>query len=126
MRSMIWSAVLVHLKGRASSFQSLIQSSSAIVSSSSEQKTPRSRQRRCNSANHRSINRPWGAGSSAGACSGVSGEPVEVFLDAGDDACVPGDFGVPAAFGGVVAERGGVGELGLEGGGELGGGDEVV
>jgi hypothetical protein len=23
-------------------------------------------------------------------------------LDAGDDACVPGDFGVPASFGGVV------------------------
>jgi hypothetical protein len=38
------------------------------------------------SANHRSINRPWGAGSSVAACSGVSGEPVEVFLDAGDDA----------------------------------------
>jgi hypothetical protein len=36
--------------------------------------------------NQTSINRPWGAGSSAGACSGVSGEPVKVFLDAGDDA----------------------------------------
>ncbi len=33
-----------------------------------------------------SINRPGGAGSSVDACSGVSGEPVEVFLDAGDDA----------------------------------------
>jgi len=73
-----------------------------------------------------SINRPWGAGSSAGACSGVSGEPVKVLLDAGDDARVPGDFGMPAAFGGVVAERGGVGELGLEGGDELLGGGEVV
>ena len=47
MRSMIWSAVLVHLKGRALSFQSLIHSWSALVSSSREQKTPRSRQRRC-------------------------------------------------------------------------------
>src|SRR6266568_6278590 len=54
MRSMIWSAVLVHLKGRALSFQSLIHSWSALVSSSREQKTPRSRQRRCNSASHRS------------------------------------------------------------------------
>src|SRR5260370_5280302 len=52
MRSMIWSGVLVHLKGRACSFQSLIQSSSAVVSSSSEQNTPRSRHRRCNSASH--------------------------------------------------------------------------
>src|SRR6266536_2059578 len=94
--------------------------------SSREAKSPRRSSRRVRTPNHCSINRPWGAGSSAGACSGVSGEPVEVFLDAGDDACVPGDFGVPAAFGGVVAERGGVGELGLEGGGELGGGDEVV
>ena len=54
MRSMIWSAVLVHLKGRALAFQVLIQSSRAVVSSSREQNTPRSRQRRCNSANHRS------------------------------------------------------------------------
>ena len=54
MRSMIWSAVLVHLKGRAVAFQPLIQSSSAMVSSSREQNTPRSRQRRCSSANHRS------------------------------------------------------------------------
>src|SRR5207237_7645874 len=54
MRSMIWSAVLVHLKGRAVAFQVLIQSSRAVVSSSSEQNTPRSRQRRCSSANHRS------------------------------------------------------------------------
>jgi hypothetical protein len=38
MRSMIWSAVLVHVKGRACSFQSLIQSSSAVVRSSREQK----------------------------------------------------------------------------------------
>jgi hypothetical protein len=50
MRSMIWSAVLVHLNGRALAFQILIHSSSAVVSSSSEQNTPRSRQRRCNSA----------------------------------------------------------------------------
>jgi hypothetical protein len=54
MRSMIWSAVLVHLKGRAVSFQSLIQSSSAVMSSSREQDTPRSGQRRCSSASHRS------------------------------------------------------------------------
>ena len=47
MRSMIWSAVLVHLKGRAWLFQVLIQFSSAVVSSSREQNTPRSRQRRC-------------------------------------------------------------------------------
>src|SRR5512142_3406983 len=53
-RSMIYAAVFVHLNGRALAFQSLIQSSSAVVSSSSEQNTPRSRQRRCNSANHRS------------------------------------------------------------------------
>src|SRR6266540_3454268 len=51
---MIWSAVLVHLKGLALAFQSLIHSSSAQVSSSREQKTPRSRRRRCSSANHRS------------------------------------------------------------------------
>src|ERR1700735_2611145 len=51
---MIWSAVLVQVKGRASSFQRLIQSSSELVSSSIEQNTPRSRQRRCSSANHRS------------------------------------------------------------------------
>ena len=54
MRSMIWSAVLVHLNGRAVAFQSSIQVSSAAVRSSSEQNTPRSRQRRCSSANHRS------------------------------------------------------------------------
>src|SRR5215472_15036403 len=63
MRSMIWSAVLVHLKGRACSFQSLIHSSSALVlihsssalvRSSREQKIPRSRQRRCSSASQRS------------------------------------------------------------------------
>jgi hypothetical protein len=52
MRSMIWSAVFVHLKGRACSFQSLIRSSSAVVSSPSEQNMPRSRQRHCSSANH--------------------------------------------------------------------------
>src|SRR6266851_3996120 len=52
--SMIWSAVLVHLKGLALSFQNLIHCSSAQVSSSIEQKTPRSRRRRCSSANHRS------------------------------------------------------------------------
>ena len=51
---MISSAVLVHLKGRAVAFQIMIQSCSAVVSSSGEQNTPRSRQRRCNSANHRS------------------------------------------------------------------------
>ena len=45
---------MVHLNGRALAFQNLIQSSSAVVSSSREQNTPRSRQRRCNSANHRS------------------------------------------------------------------------
>jgi hypothetical protein len=39
----------------------------------------------------------------------VSFEPVEVGLEAGDDAGVPGDLSVPAAFGGVVAERGDVG-----------------
>src|SRR6266513_1472977 len=54
MRSMIGSAVLVHLKGRALAFQILIQFCSAVVSSSREQNTPRSRQRRCSSANHRS------------------------------------------------------------------------
>lgn len=43
---MIWSAVLVHLKGRAASFQTLTHSSSVVLRSSSEQKTPRSRQRR--------------------------------------------------------------------------------
>ena len=32
MRSMIWSAVLVHVKGRALALQNLIQSSSAVVS----------------------------------------------------------------------------------------------
>jgi hypothetical protein len=56
----------------------------------------------------------------------VSCEAFEVALNAGDDACVPGNLGVPAAFGGVVAERRDVGELGLEGGDELGGGDVVV
>src|SRR5713101_1713776 len=51
---MIWSAVLVHLKGLALSFQNLIHCSSALVSSSIEQKTQRSSRRRCSSANHRS------------------------------------------------------------------------
>jgi hypothetical protein len=55
MRSMIWSAVVVQVKGRAPSFQSLIHSSGAVVSSPSEQNTPRSGQRRWSSANHRSI-----------------------------------------------------------------------
>jgi hypothetical protein len=50
---MIWSGVLVHLNGRAETFQSLIQSWS-VVRSSREQKTPRSRQRRWISANQRS------------------------------------------------------------------------
>jgi Transposase, Mutator family len=54
-----WSAVRevfrVHVKGWAPSFQSLIHSRSAVVSSSSEQKTPRSRHRLCSSANHRSM-----------------------------------------------------------------------
>ena len=64
------------------------------------------------SENQRSINRPWVVSSEVriGRC---SLEPLEVALDAGDDAGVAGDFGVPAAFGGVVAERGDVGELGL-------------
>jgi hypothetical protein len=48
---MIWSAVLVRLKGRAVAFQVLIQSSSTVVSSSREQNTPRSWQRRWSSAN---------------------------------------------------------------------------
>jgi hypothetical protein len=56
----------------------------------------------------------------------VLSEPVEVVVDAGDDAGVAGDFGVPAAFGCVVAECGDVGELGLELGDELCGRDEVV
>ena len=47
-------------------------------------------------------------------------------LEAGDDARVPGDFGVPAACGGVVAEGGDVGELGLELRDELRCGDVVV
>jgi hypothetical protein len=54
MRSMMWSAVLVQVKGRALSFRSRIQSSGAVAGSSSEQKTPRSGDRRCSSANHRS------------------------------------------------------------------------
>jgi hypothetical protein len=107
-------------------FQVAIQSLMSFSRAWTEVCTPRRISLSVSRPNHRSINRPWGAGSSAGACSGVSGEPVEVFLDAGYDACVPGDFGVPAAFGGVVAERGGIGELGLEGWGELGSGDEVV
>jgi len=49
MRSMIWSTVLVHPKGRALAFQVLIQFSRPSVSSSSEQNTPQSRQRRCSS-----------------------------------------------------------------------------
>src|SRR5260370_42019595 len=52
--SMIWSAVFVHLNGLAFSFQNLIHCSSAQVSSSIEQKTPRSSRRRCSSADHRS------------------------------------------------------------------------
>jgi hypothetical protein len=43
----------------------------------------------------------------------VSGEPVEVGLDAGDDAGVAGDFGVPSALCGVVVQCGDVGDLGL-------------
>ena len=57
---MIWSAVFVHLNGLAFSFQNLIHCSRAQVNSSIEQKTPRSSRRRCSSANHRWINRPWG------------------------------------------------------------------
>jgi hypothetical protein len=45
---------------------------------------------------------------------------LQVSLDAGDDAGVPGDLGVPAACGGVVAEGGDVGELGLQLRDELG------
>jgi hypothetical protein len=37
MRSMIWSVVLIQVKGRAPSFQSLIHSSSAMVGSPREQ-----------------------------------------------------------------------------------------
>jgi hypothetical protein len=52
MRSMIWPAVRVRVKGRAASFQSLIQSSSAVMSSSGEQNTPGCRHRLCSSASH--------------------------------------------------------------------------
>jgi hypothetical protein len=76
--------------------------------------------------NQRSINRPSPPGSSMCVWVGVSGEPIEVALDAGDDAGVSGDFGVPAALGGVVMQFGDVGNLGLQCGDELGGGDEVV
>ena len=86
MRSMIWSAVLVHLKGWALLFQVLIQFSSAVLSSSREQKTPRSRQRRSSSANHRSINRLSGAESGVVSGFSGSGEPLQVGVDAGDDA----------------------------------------
>jgi len=54
MGSMIWSAVVVHLKGGVPWFRSLVHSSSALVSSSGEQKTPCPGQRRCNSASYRS------------------------------------------------------------------------
>jgi hypothetical protein len=38
-RSMIWPAALVHLNARTLAFQTLIQSSSAVMSPSSEQNT---------------------------------------------------------------------------------------
>ena len=75
--------------------------------------------------NQAEINRPWEI-SAVMSGSGLPGEPLEVALDAGDDAGVPGNLGVPAACGGVVAERGDVGQLGLELGDELRGGDVVV
>ena len=46
--------ILVHLKGLAESFQSLIQAWSAVVSVAREQNAPRSRHCRCGSANQRS------------------------------------------------------------------------
>src|SRR5436309_1949724 len=54
---MIWSAVLVQRNGRACSFQTSIHFSRAAWSASTEQDTPRSRQRRCSSANQRSSGR---------------------------------------------------------------------
>jgi hypothetical protein len=74
------------VKGRGLSFQVAIQSLMSFSRAWTEVWTPRRISLSVSSPNHRSINRPWGAGSSAGACSGVSGEPVEVFLDARDDA----------------------------------------
>ena len=47
MASMIWSAFFVHTNGLALLFQLVIHSSSAQVSSSVEQKQPRSRRRHC-------------------------------------------------------------------------------
>jgi hypothetical protein len=73
----VTSAVLVHLKGRALAFQVLIQSSSAVVSSSSEQNTPRSRQRRCSSANHRDLANPGGVDRGESAA-GRGDEPAAI------------------------------------------------
>ena len=58
----------------------------AAIRSGTDLKAPRRMALPIRARNHRSISRPWGAGSSVAACSGVSGEPVEVSLDAGDDA----------------------------------------
>jgi hypothetical protein len=78
MRSLIWSAVLVHLKGRAVAFQTSIQSSSAVVSSSREQNTPRSTQRRCSSTNDRStwLIREGAGGREVQLDAGVSQQPL--------------------------------------------------
>jgi hypothetical protein len=57
---------------------------------------------------------------------GFIAQPIEVALQAGDDASVPSDFAVPAAGLGVLAQREGVGELGVKLWEEFRAGGEVV
>ena len=82
----ISSASLVQANGLGWSFQWSMNAPMVSVSWRTEVKEPRRMDWRVMTEKKHSINRPWGAGSSAGCCSGVPGEPVEVFLDAGDDA----------------------------------------
>ena len=72
------------------------------------------------------INRPSCVGSREFPGWGVASEPVDVVLQAGDEAGVSGDFAVPSAFDRIIVEGFRVGELILELGQELGAGLLVV
>src|SRR5271154_6808659 len=99
------SADLVQTNGLGSLFHSLIHLRMSFSSSVTLRWAERRSLRLVSSANQRSINRLSGI---SAVMSGFGGslKSLQMALDAGDHAGVPGDFGVPAAFGRVIAERG--------------------
>ena len=102
MLARISSASLVQANGCGWSFQWSMKAPMVATSCLTEVNEPRRMAWRVMIEKKHSINRPWRI---SAVLSGFGGslKSLQVSLDAGDDACVPGDFGVPAALGGVVA-----------------------